>query len=62
LKVAENFIPVPLTLEIVENLVKHPLLEIHDRIMVVTAKLLNASLITKDKEIMESKLVKTIWE
>ena len=24
LKVAENFIPVPLTLEIVENLVKHP--------------------------------------
>lgn len=62
MKVAENFIPVPLTLEIVENLVKHPLLEIHDRIMVVTAKLLNASLITKDKEIMESKLVKTIWE
>lgn len=33
----------------------------HDRIVVATAKLLNAILITKDEKIINSKLVKTIW-
>ncbi len=35
--------------------------EIHDQIIVATAKFLNAKLITKDKEITESKDVETIW-
>jgi len=33
----------------------------HDRIVVATAKFLNAILITKDEKIRESKLVKIIW-
>ncbi len=37
------------------------LTDLHDRIIVATAKLLNVSLITKDKEIKDSKLVKTVW-
>jgi len=35
--------------------------EMHDRVIVATAKLLNAKLITKDKEIRESKLVEVVW-
>lgn len=35
--------------------------ELHDRIIVATAKLLNAELITKDANIIESKMVETIW-
>jgi len=40
---------------------KIKLKEMHDRIIVATAKLLNAVLITKDEEIIKSKIVKTIW-
>jgi PIN domain nuclease of toxin-antitoxin system len=35
--------------------------EVHDRIIVATAKLLNAKLITRDANIMDSKIVETIW-
>jgi len=35
--------------------------EPHDRIIVATAKLLNAKLITKDNNITNSEMVETIW-
>jgi PIN domain nuclease of toxin-antitoxin system len=35
--------------------------ELHDRIIVATAKLLNAKLITVDAKIIDSKIVETIW-
>jgi hypothetical protein len=35
--------------------------EMHDRIIVGTAKLLNLALITKDGNIINSKTVETIW-
>jgi PIN domain nuclease of toxin-antitoxin system len=35
--------------------------EVHDRIIVATAKLLNAKLITRDTNITDSKIVETIW-
>ncbi len=35
--------------------------EPHDRIIVATAKLLNATLITKDANIIDSKAVETVW-
>lgn len=35
--------------------------DLHDRIIIATAKILNAKLITKDEKIIESGLVKTIW-
>lgn len=33
----------------------------HDRIIVATARLLNAKLITKDDKIKKSKIVETVW-
>jgi PIN domain nuclease of toxin-antitoxin system len=35
--------------------------EIHDRIIVASAKILNTKLITKDKEIKKSRIVETVW-
>ena len=35
--------------------------ELHDRIIISTAKMLNAILITKDEKIIKSGIVKTIW-
>jgi len=35
--------------------------ELHDRVIVATARLLNAPLITKDAKIIDSKVVETIW-
>ena len=56
-----NFIVVPLDLEITKIVPRIKLSELHDRIIVATAKTLNATLITKDEEIVKSKLVKTVW-
>lgn len=36
-------------------------LEIHDRLIVATAKLTKSTVITKDRKIILSKIVKTIW-
>ena len=62
LKIAGNFLVVPLTLEVVEEIPRVPLRELHDRIVVATARLLDAALITKDDEIRASRLVETLWE
>ncbi len=35
--------------------------ELHDRVIVGTAKLLKAKLITKDAAIVDSKIVETVW-
>jgi len=59
---ANNFVVVPLDLEIVKMLPGIKLSELHDRIIVATAKSLNAVLITKDEEIAKSGLVETAWE
>jgi PIN domain nuclease of toxin-antitoxin system len=37
------------------------IVEAHDRIIVATARLLDAKLITKDENIMDSKMVETFW-
>jgi PIN domain nuclease of toxin-antitoxin system len=60
-EISNNFIPVSLNLEIVKMLPEIKLPELHDRIIVATAKILGAKLITKDKDIVESRLVETIW-
>lgn len=61
LRVGGNILPINLSLEIVEEIHSIPLTEIHDRIIVATAKILGAKILTKDKEITEYSLVKTIW-
>jgi len=35
--------------------------DLHDRIIVATAKMLDAALITKDRGIRQAKVVKTVW-
>jgi PIN domain nuclease of toxin-antitoxin system len=60
-EISNNFIPVSLNLEIVKMLPEIKLPELHDRVIVATAKILGAKLITKDKDIVESRLVETIW-
>lgn len=61
LKTASNYYIYPLDEEIVLECSKINLKEPHDRIIVATARLLDASLITNDENIKESKLVKTVW-
>lgn len=61
LKIAKNFISIPLTLEIVEEMINIPLSDIHDRIIVATAKLTKSILVTRDKEIINLGIVKTVW-
>jgi len=61
LRVGGNFIPVPLTLDVVERIHLIPLSEIHDRIIVATAQVLGAKVLTKDEQIVESGIVETIW-
>ena len=57
-----NYPVYPLDMDVVEvcQNIKETL-SLHDRVIVATAKLLNARLITKDKEIIKSGLVEVVW-
>ena len=61
LEESNNFVVVPLTFEIVKLIPEIRLKELHDKIIVATAKFLKSALITKDKEIIKSGIVNTIW-
>ncbi|WP_369424523.1 type II toxin-antitoxin system VapC family toxin [Methanothrix sp.] len=61
IKSSRNFVPASFDFSVMELLPGIRLKELHDRIIVATAKRLNAVLITKDKTIRESKIVETIW-
>ncbi len=62
LRVGGNFIPASLTLDIVGGIPAVPLSELHDRIVVATAQILEAKLLTKDEQIVSSGIVETIWK
>ncbi|HLD81309.1 MAG TPA: PIN domain-containing protein [archaeon] len=61
-ELGNNFTTIDLTLEITRMIPETRLPELHDRIITATAKLLNATLITKDKKIRESQLTPTTWD
>jgi PIN domain nuclease of toxin-antitoxin system len=61
LQTSSNYQIYPLDERVVVECKNIKLPDPHDRIIVATAKLLNATLITKDKKIKNSKIVKTIW-
>jgi PIN domain nuclease of toxin-antitoxin system len=61
LQTSSNYQIYPLDERIVLECKNIKLPDPHDRIVVATAKLLNATLITKDDKIISSGLVKTIW-
>lgn len=57
-----NYQPLSLTMEItlkIIDLAQIP--DIHDRVIIATTSMINGTLITKDKKIRESNLVKTLW-
>ena len=62
IKVSLNYLSYNLDVEILEKIISlKNVSEMHDRILVATAKLLNATLITKDEEITWSNEVKVVW-
>lgn len=58
---SSNFLATPFNMDIIKLFPNIDIEEVHDKIIVSTAKLLNATLITKDKKIRDSKIVETIW-
>ena len=56
LEVSRNFIPVSFNFRVLRLLPEVKLKDLHDRIIVATAKL-----ITKDRSIRDSGIVETIW-
>lgn len=59
---SSNYLWYPLDLEVImkcHELIEIP--ELHDRIIVATASLLDAKLITKDPEIADAKRVEVVW-
>lgn len=62
INIASNYEICPLDIQIIEEVSNiTSIKEIHDRIIIATAKLLNYKLITKDENIAESKEVKCVW-
>ncbi|NLY04593.1 MAG: type II toxin-antitoxin system VapC family toxin [Candidatus Atribacteria bacterium] len=57
-----NFEIYPLDVNVLKTLKEiKGISELHDKIIVATAKLLEAKVITKDADIQSSNMVKTIW-
>ena len=59
---AENFRVIPLDLPILQKMLDlKEVVELHDKIIVSTAKFLRVPLITKDKVLRNISAVKTVW-
>jgi predicted nucleic acid-binding protein len=57
-----NFPPFATDIEVIKEAMDlEAISELHDKIIVATARLLNAALITKDKEIKKTGYVQTVW-
>lgn len=57
-----NYLPVPLDIKIIRRIeTLKKLDDLHDRIIVASALLMGAELITKDAKIKNSRYVKVIW-
>ena len=59
IETSNNFMPLPFDIEILRLMPEG--LELHDQIIVATAKLLNAKLLSKDRKIRESGIVECVW-
>ena len=62
IEINDNYEIVPLDIDVLMEAEKiKPMLEMHDRLIVATAMLYDAEIITKDKQIIEAGVIKTIW-
>ena len=60
IEMSKNFISVSFNLPVMKLLPGIRLEELHDRVIVATAKILDAKLITKDREIRDSGIVEVV--
>ena len=59
---SENFVLIPLDYAILQKMVDlKDIPELHDKIIVSTARYLNSSIITKDRTLQNLPYIKTIW-
>ena len=58
---SDNYIPIPFDFAIMKLLPSIPLPELHDQIIVATAKRMNCMIITKDPEIKALAEIETVW-
>jgi PIN domain nuclease of toxin-antitoxin system len=58
---SKNFIPASFIFPVMRILPEIGLKELHDRVIVATAKMLNAKLLTKDRKIREAGIVEVVW-
>lgn len=61
IKIADNFVIAAFDADVLDIMQDVKIPELHDRIIIATAKLLNAKVLTKDEAIANSKEVETIW-
>lgn len=61
LELSSNFVPASFNFHVMRLLPEIRLKELHDRIIIATARTLNAQLITKDRGIRESGMVDGVW-
>ena len=61
MEIGSNYTILPLDLTVIKKAEELKLPELHDRIVAASAAVLNVPLITKDKAIIRSGYVKTIW-
>jgi predicted nucleic acid-binding protein len=61
IEMSRNFIPTSFNFQLMRILPEIKVSELHDRIVVATAKVLNAKLITKDGEIKKTGIVEIVW-
>ncbi len=61
IEMGRNFIPTSFNFQLMRILPEIKVSELHDRIIVATAKVLNAKLITKDGEIKKAGIVEVVW-
>ena len=62
LEIGRNYTTIPLNIKVIKKVEElKKIKELHDRIIVASASILNAELITKDETIIKTGYVKTIW-
>ena len=61
IEMGKNFISKSLDFQVITLLPEIKIGELHDRIIVATAKILNARLITRDRKIKEAEIVEIVW-
>ena len=62
IRMEKNFKSISLDIEIIELLPEIEIEDPHDKIIVATAKMLNAALITRDRKIKKAGIVQVVWQ